>query len=177
VSAIETADLVITVGGASVGDHDHVENTRAELGIREKFHRVAIQPGKPNHFGIAPGGTPVFGLPGNPVSALVACHLFVRPALLRLQGVELSSGILPVRLAESVRKSGERALFMRGRLEVRGDGLWGVAGPRQGSHMLTGLTEANVLIELPAGAAEFNAGEIVRAHLLGPVGDFDLLGV
>jgi molybdopterin molybdotransferase len=165
-AAIEGADLVVTVGGASVGDHDHVEAARADLGLRERFHRVAIQPGKPNHFGLAPDGTPVFGLPGNPVSALVACHLFVRPALLRLMGAEPTPDTLPVRLAEPVRKPAERALFLRGRLEIRGDGLWGVAGPRQGSHMLSGLTEADILIELPSGATAHHVGDVVLAHVL-----------
>lgn len=165
-AAIANADLVVTVGGASVGDHDHVEGARTDLGLRERFHRVAMQPGKPNHFGLAPDGTPVFGLPGNPVSALVACRLFVAPALLRLQGAEPTPDALPVRLAAPVRKSAERALFLRGRLEIRGDGLWGVPGSRQGSHMLTGLTEADILIELPAGAVAHRAGEVVTAHLL-----------
>lgn len=165
-TAIDAADVVVTVGGASVGNHDHVEGARADLGIHESFHRVAMQPGKPNHFGLARDGTPVFGLPGNPVSALVACHLFVRPALMRLQGAEPTPDTVPVRLSAPVRKSAERALFLRGRLEIRDDGLWGVPGPRQGSYMLTGLTEADVLIEVPAGANTHQAGDVVTAHLL-----------
>ncbi|MBM4130342.1 molybdopterin molybdotransferase MoeA [bacterium] len=167
-AAIEGADLVVTVGGASVGDHDHVAGARADLGLRERFHRVAMQPGKPNHFGLAPDGTPVFGLPGNPVSALVAFRLFVAPALRRLQGARDLPAALPVRLAASVRATGDRALFLRGRLELRDDGPWAVPLARQESYMLTGLSDADILIEVPAGGAGLPVGASVSAHLLLP---------
>src|SRR5256885_15966065 len=79
------ADVVVTSGGVAVGPHDLVRRIEAELGVEEVFWRVAVKPGKPVSFGVA-GRTLVFGLPGNPVSTLVGFELFVRPALLALQG-------------------------------------------------------------------------------------------
>ena len=78
-------DVLVTSGGVSVGPHDLVRRIEAELGVEEVFWRVAVRPGKPVSFGVR-GATLVFGLPGNPVSSLVGCELFVRPALLALQG-------------------------------------------------------------------------------------------
>ena len=80
------ADLLVTSGGVSVGPHDLVRRIEAELGVEEVFWRVAIKPGKPVSFGVR-GATLVFGLPGNPVSSLVGCELFVKPALRALQGL------------------------------------------------------------------------------------------
>ena len=80
--ALADSDLVITAGGASVGDHDHVAGARSSLGVSELFRTIAIKPGKPNIFGLDRNGVPVFGLPGNPVSALVSFHrLVVKPRL------------------------------------------------------------------------------------------------
>ena len=83
--ALEGADVVLISGGVSVGPHDHVKGALAELGVEERFWRVALRPGKPTWFG-ARGDTLVFGLPGNPVSAMVTFLLFARPALAALQG-------------------------------------------------------------------------------------------
>lgn len=165
-AALADADLVLTVGGASAGDHDHVAAACARLGVRNRFRRVAVQPGKPTHFGLAPGGVPVFGLPGNPVSALVMFRLLVQPALLRMQGAPAAARALPARLSCAVRGAGARALFLRGTLETRDDTLWAVPHANQGSHMLTGLAAAEVLIELPAGAGRHGEGSAVVVHLL-----------
>ena len=78
-------DVLVTSGGVSVGPHDLVRRVEAELGVEEVFWRVAVRPGKPVSFGVR-DRTLVFGLPGNPVSTLVGCELFVRPAILALQG-------------------------------------------------------------------------------------------
>ena len=83
--ALESADVVVVSGGVSVGPHDHVKPALAELGVAERFWRVALKPGKPTWFGTR-GDKLVFGLPGNPVSAIVTFHLFARPALRRLAG-------------------------------------------------------------------------------------------
>ena len=80
------ADALVTSGGVSVGEHDLVRAAELELGVEEVFWRVAMKPGKPISFGVR-GETLVFGLPGNPVSALVGCELFVKPALRALQGL------------------------------------------------------------------------------------------
>ena len=83
--ALAEADVVCVSGGVSVGPHDHVKGALAELGVEERFWGVRLKPGKPTWFGVR-GRTLVFGLPGNPVSAMVTFHLFARPALRRLQG-------------------------------------------------------------------------------------------
>src|ERR1700758_4161700 len=80
------ADVLVTSGGVSVGEHDLVRAVESELGVEEVFWRVSVKPGKPVSFGVR-GHTLVFGLPGNPVSALVGCELFVKPALRALQGL------------------------------------------------------------------------------------------
>src|SRR6185436_14251165 len=86
--ALAAADVVCVTGGVSVGPHDHVKAAFADAGFEERFWRVALQPGKPTWFGVADDGTLGFGLPGNPVSALVTFQLFVRPALRGLQGAD-----------------------------------------------------------------------------------------
>jgi len=85
-AALANSDVVILSGGVSVGPHDHVKPALAALGVRERFWSVALQPGKPTWFGSLADGRLVFGLPGNPVSAVVTFSLFVAPALAGLQG-------------------------------------------------------------------------------------------
>ena len=85
-AAIDASDVVIITGGVSVGPHDHVKPALSALHVRELFWSVALQPGKPTWFGVAGDGTLVFGLPGNPVSAVVTFSLFVAPALAAMQG-------------------------------------------------------------------------------------------
>ena len=85
--ALETADVVVTSGGVSVGEKDLVKGTMLELGVEQVFWGVKFKPGKPLFFGVR-GGASVFGLPGNPVSAMVCFELFVRPALVRMMGRE-----------------------------------------------------------------------------------------
>ena len=160
-------EAVITVGGASVGDHDHVEAVRAELGVREVFNRVAMKPGKPNVFGVAPGGCFMFGLPGNPVSALVSYHQFVAPALRRLRGESTSLDLeLKAVLAAPLGKRTDRLEWVRGRLDFV-DGRF-VARPTkgQGSHMLSGLAGANALLEMPRDVRSLPVGSEVRVRLL-----------
>ncbi len=93
------SDVVIITGGVSVGPHDHVKPALAALGVRELFWSVALQPGKPTWFGVAGDGTLVFGLPGNPVSAVVTFSLFVAPALAALQGAPATRAAAPDRRA------------------------------------------------------------------------------
>jgi len=161
---LENSDLVVTVGGASVGDYDYVHDARKELGVRDIFTKVAIKPGKPNLFGLDRRKTPVFGLPGNPVSALVSFHELVKPAVLKMMGaLENDSLILPVRLDEATRKKPGRLNWLRGRLDVDGAQLTASLVTGQGSHMLSGLALADVLVEIPVETAETVAGETVKA--------------
>ena len=165
-AAIAASDLVITVGGASVGDHDHVGQARAELGVGEIFSRLAVKPGKPNYFGLK-GRVPVFGLPGNPVSALVAFHQVVKPALEIMKGYpDPQPVVLPVALATAMRKQPGRLDWSRATLGNDGTRLVGQPLTLQGSHMLSGLAAADLLLELPREAEELTAGDLVRAYLL-----------
>jgi molybdopterin molybdotransferase len=155
-------DVLVTSGGVSVGPHDLVRRVEAELGVEEVFWRVAVRPGKPVSFGVR-GQTLVFGLPGNPVSTLVGCELFVRPALLALQGAgdpgpRFSAG----RLAETVSRNPVRDDLLRARSEVTDDGV--VLSPVTGqeSHMIVRAAEADALVLVPRGEGELAAGEPVR---------------
>ncbi len=165
--AIARSDVVITAGGASVGDHDHVKDVRRGLGVRERFEVVRVKPGKPVVFGTAADGTLLFGLPGNPVSALVSFHQFVRPALARLAGRMTSdSPRFTAELTEPIRNKPGRLTWVRGRLEIR-DGRWFVRPTKgQGSHMLTGMATADVLIEVGEKSATIPMGDMVHVTML-----------
>lgn len=157
-------DLVVTVGGASVGDHDHVKSVRAGLGVTESFTRVAVKPGKPVVFGRAPGGCLLVGLPGNPVSALVSYLHFVRPLLKRLRGEDPAPPVLlELILDVPLRKPAGRLEWVRA-VTVETLGERRVRPLRgQGSHMLGGLARAEVLIRFPADRMELPAGARVQA--------------
>jgi molybdopterin molybdotransferase len=156
------ADVLVTSGGVSVGPHDLVRTVGAELGVEEVFWRVAVKPGKPLWFGVR-DGTLVFGLPGNPVSALVGFELFVRPAVLALQGAAEPGPLLEAgTLAQPVARNEARDELVRARSRLR-EGevvLEPVAG--QESHMIVRAAEADALALVPRGAGELAAGERVR---------------
>jgi molybdopterin molybdotransferase len=116
------SDLLVTSGGVSVGPHDLVRRVGAALGVEEVFWRVAVKPGKPVSFGLR-GSTLVFGLPGNPVSSLVGFELFVRPAVLALQGhADPLPRFEPGRLAAAVRRNRDRDQLVRARQRAGEDG-------------------------------------------------------
>ncbi len=155
-------DVLVTSGGVSVGPHDLVRRVEAELGVEEVFWRVAVRPGKPVAFGVR-GSTLVFGLPGNPVSSLVSCELFVKPALLALQGAATPGPLfLTGRLARAVERNPGRDDLVRARAVVDDDGV--VLQPLSGqeSHMIVRAAEANALLHVPRGEGEVGAGASVR---------------
>src|SRR3954452_20515420 len=156
-------DLLVTSGGVSVGPHDLVRAIEAELGVDEVFWRVAVKPGKPVSFGVR-GRTLVFGLPGNPVSSLVAFELFVRPAVLALQGLgEPLPRFEPGRLVAAARRTPGRDQLVRARSWAGDDGaveLEPLAG--QESHMIGSAAGADALVLLPRGEGELAAGAPVR---------------
>lgn len=156
------ADVLVTSGGVSVGPHDLVRRILAALGVAEDFWRVAVRPGKPLAFGMR-GATVVFGLPGNPVSSLVAAALFVRPALLALQGASDPRPRYEVgRLAAPLRRDAERGQLLRARIRrVEGEAtLEPLSG--QESHMIARAATADALVLVPAGAGELAAGATAR---------------
>jgi molybdopterin molybdotransferase len=154
------ADVVVTSGGVSVGRHDLVRATLAELGVEEVFWRVAVKPGKPVAFGVR-GSTLVFGLPGNPVSSLVAFELFVRPALRALQGAPPGPRFRPARLGATVRRVPGRDQLVRAVTEAEGDAV--VVRPLRGqdSHMIVRAATADALVLVPQGEGEVEAGAAV----------------
>jgi molybdopterin molybdotransferase len=156
------ADVLVTSGGVSVGEHDLVRAVERELGVEEVFWRVSIKPGKPVSFGMR-DQTLVFSLPGNPVSALVCCELFVKPAVRALQGLAeplpaYGTGLL----ATALRRNGERDEFVRARSWVEGDtvSLEPIVG--QESHMIVRSSAADALVHVPRGNGELAAGSAVR---------------
>ena len=156
------ADVLVTTGGVSVGPHDLVREVETELGVEEVFWRVAVKPGKPVSFGVR-GRTLVFGLPGNPVSTLVTFELFVRPAVLALQGASEPGPVFRIgRLAETCRRNAARdelvrARAVRARDEVRLEPVRG-----QESHMIARAATATALVFVPRGEGELAAGSAVR---------------
>jgi len=156
-------DLLVTSGGVSVGPHDLVRAIEAELGVDEVFWRVAVKPGKPISFGVR-GRTLVFGLPGNPVSSLVGFELFVRPALLALQGhADPLPRFEPGRLASAAKRNPTRDELVRARTRPGEDGAVELEPLRgQESHMIAAAAGANALVFLPRGEGELAAGKPVR---------------
>lgn len=144
-SLAETADLIITIGGASVGDHDLVGAVAAGLGMRQSFYKVAMRPGKPLMAGRLKE-VPMIGLPGNPVSALVCGTVFVQPVLRAMLGLgQMPVPRLTAPLAAPLGENGPREHYMRARL--LSDGL--VAHDRQDSALLTVLAGADALLIRP----------------------------
>jgi molybdopterin molybdotransferase len=162
------ADVLVSTGGVSVGPHDLVRRIEAELGVEEVFWRVAVKPGKPVAFGVR-DRTLVFGLPGNPVSSLVGFELFVRPALLALQGVPDPLPAFDVgRLAAPVRRNAARDELVRARTSLTPDGavLEPVSG--QDSHMIVRAATADALVLAPRGEGPLEPGTPVRYLRLAP---------
>ncbi len=157
-SLAEGADLVVTIGGASVGDYDIVGTVAQKLGMQQSFYKVKIRPGKPLMAGRM-GDALMVGLPGNPVSAMVCGHVFLLPMIRAMQGFAPSaSARLTAPLATDIRANGPREHYMRGRVE---NGKVTVFD-RQDSSLLTVLAEANALIVRPADDGPRTAGDLVE---------------
>jgi molybdopterin molybdotransferase len=164
--ALEEADVLVISGGVSVGPHDHVKPALEALGVEQRFWRVALQPGKPTWFGTRAGKL-VFGLPGNPVSAVVTFTLFVRPALAALQGAAHERGPrATAELGVDVPRNGNRDQAVRVRLQ-REDGVARAfpTGP-QGSHIITSLLKADALAVVPMGEGSLAAGTTVTLETI-----------
>jgi molybdopterin molybdotransferase len=165
-AAFERADVVVVSGGVSVGPHDHVKGALASLGAEELFWGVSLRPGKPIWFGTR-GRTLAFGLPGNPVSAMVTFQLFVRPALAALQGADPSATRTTARLDRPIARNPRREQAVRVRLAAGKDG-WRAEPTKdaQGSHVLTSMLGADALALIAPGDDDAPAGELVEVELL-----------
>jgi molybdopterin molybdotransferase len=165
------ADVLVSSAGVSVGDHDYVRPVLEKLGCRLVFWGVKMKPGYPLVFGRfeAERGPLVFGLPGNPVSALVTFELFVRPALRRMAGRRACfRPMLEATLAEPLRKSPGRAHFVRVELAREGGELRATSTGNQSSGVLRSMVLAQGLLVFPAEERELAAGARVRVLVLDP---------
>ena len=164
------ADVAIVSGGVSVGPHDHVRPALEALGAEQVFWGVALRPGKPTWFGVAerPSARPalVFGLPGNPVSAIVTFLLFVRPALAAMLGAPAPRPRTTAILGADYPKRPGRAHLIRCKLELRDDGWHATPTGDQGSHVLTSMLGAEALAIAPTEAGDLSAGERLEIELL-----------
>lgn len=164
----EGFDIVVTTGGVSVGKYDLVREVFGELGVRWIFWKIRIRPGQPVAFGIR-GRTLFFGLPGNPVSAMVTFDQFVRPAILRMCGVENPERpVVFAELAEPVDKKPGRTHILRGRVEVRDGRLVVHPAANQSSAALSVMAAANCLVFIDEHRTRLDAGEQVPVELIHP---------
>jgi molybdopterin molybdotransferase len=171
IAAVETGlggDVLVVSGGVSVGPHDHVKPAFEACGVDEVFWRVSIKPGKPLWFGRR-GDTLVFGLPGNPLSTIVCCSVFITPALRRLQGErDARPNYCAGRLTTPAQASDGRTTFLTAALRPGADGvLEATPTERQGSHMTGALGESDGFAIAPDEAGELPAGAPVDVLRLG----------
>jgi len=158
--AVDSYDMVISSGGVSVGDHDHVKGALTSVGD-VNFWKVQIKPGKPLAFGLATNGTPLFGLPGNPVSAYVCFQVFVRPALEQIQGLGAQELVGQARCTSKI-KSPSREHYVPGRVRsVDGSLEFEVTGSISSADV-TSFRGVNALAKIPAEVRVVEVGETVR---------------
>ncbi|HUN55910.1 MAG TPA: gephyrin-like molybdotransferase Glp [Smithella sp.] len=160
------ADLIISSGGVSVGDFDFVKNVMGEIGNAMHFWQVAMRPGKPLAFG-AIDGVPLFGLPGNPVSAMVSFEQFVRPALLKMQGhKKIFRDMIKAVLAQDLQKKAGFKHFIRAMVKKEKDKYVAYTTGDQGSGILKSMVTANALIVTDENETRLKKGAEVSVQLL-----------
>ena len=157
------ADILITTGGASVGDHDLVRPALEAQGAHLDFYKIAMRPGKPMFFGRL-GATRVLGLPGNPVSALIGARVFLVPLIAKLLGRNDTLRPVMATLAAPLAKNGPRDHYMRAVLETSETPPRVTPLPDQDSSLVAALARANCLLVIPANAAA--QGEGTRVSVL-----------
>ncbi|WP_169569174.1 gephyrin-like molybdotransferase Glp [Sneathiella limimaris] len=161
-SGANSADMLVTLGGASVGDHDLVQTVLGKEGLKVDFWRIAMRPGKPLMFGDLQG-TPMLGMPGNPVSSMICSYIFLYPALYALMGMKLSKPpVVPAILAHDLKENDRREDYMRARIVGEQDGLPVVElFNNQDSSLLSSLSTANCLIRREPFAEPAAKGSVV----------------
>lgn len=158
---VSEADVIVTLGGASVGDHDLVQKALTGLGMELGFWKIAMRPGKPLMFGRM-GGTRCIGLPGNPVASLVCAHLFLKPLLARLGGLPVEDGTVDAVLGAPMAANDLRQDYVRARIERTPDGLVATPFPVQDSSMLRLLADAGGLVVREPFAKPASPGDPCR---------------
>ena len=159
------ADLIVTLGGASVGDHDLIQKALGPEGFRLDFWKIAMRPGKPLIFGKL-GATPLLGLPGNPVSSLVCALLFLRPAIAAMLGTDAGAELHTAKLLRNLPANEQRQDYLRARATLRNGELCVESFDIQDSSMLSTLARSDALIVRAPNAPAANAGEPVQVLLL-----------
>lgn len=162
-SALRTSDLVVSIGGASVGARDYLRPAARALGMEFAFEKVAVQPGKPCWHARSPDGM-ILGLPGNPASAVVCAHLFLRPLLDAMLG-RPSIPFSTARLAEGA-SAGEREQYLRGRVTDRDGAAWVELAPDQDSGLQSFLAWADCLVRIRPNSVR-RPGDKVEILLIG----------
>lgn len=172
-SALSDADcdLIVTVGGASVGDHDRLKPVARSLGAELRVDGVAVRPGRPLWFGLFPDGRRILGLPGNPVSALVCAELFLAPLLAAMQGGERVSAFETATLAGRLEANGPREHYMRARLTRDQAGVRVSAADAQDSSLVSVLARSDVLIRRAPLAPAAVEGQLVEVLAVGGTTD------
>ena len=161
-----SADLIVTIGGASVGDHDLVGKVAQDFGLDRAFYKIAMRPGKPLMSGTLHGKA-FLGLPGNPVSAMVCGHLFLIPMLRKMLGQEtILPQPVPVTLGMDIGPNGPREHYMRATVTEGPEGRMIIAAERQDSALLTVLAQANALLIRPPRDPHRKKGDTLKALLL-----------
>jgi len=159
-------DILIVSGGVSVGKYDLVEKVFAEFGVEVLFDKIAMKPGKPTVFGHR-GQTYVFGLPGNPISTMVAFHMFVRPLILFLLKAENTAPkVLEAKLEAPAKCDPERAALVPALVRFDGGQYWIRPAPWKGSSDLVGLSRANALIMIPRRSGTLESGQNAQFLLM-----------
>jgi molybdopterin molybdotransferase len=157
------ADLIVTIGGASVGDYDLVKPALASLGLILSVESIALRPGKPTWSGRLPDGRRVLGLPGNPASSLVCAELFLRPLLAALTGAPAHRRLVPTRLAIPLPAGGPREHWMRALLSTDPEGRTLVTPfPDQDSSLVAVFARADALLRRQVGAPPADLGDLVE---------------
>ena len=162
IRATEGVNIFVPVGGASVGDHDHMKPVFEALGYSPIFSKVAIKPGKPTWL-YENEDKRVLGLPGNPASAIVCAHLFLRPLLRVVQGADPAQDWLNAELDGGIPANGGRESFLRAQIYfTRGGQARVSSAPNQDSSLLRPFLEANALIHRPSNESSVSEGDLVR---------------
>ena len=162
--AINSSAIVLSTGGVSVGDYDYIEGILGELGGKILISTVAIQPGKPLTFATFPNGCIYFGIPGNPVSALVSCWRFVQMAIKKLSGLtDYQNKFLRVITRDTLKSNGQREVYLWGKIEIiEGVYQFQLAPGQHNSANLINLAGTNALAIIPQGKTTIQAGETVE---------------
>jgi molybdopterin molybdotransferase len=160
-TGLRESDLLVVVGGASVGDHDHARPALQRLGLELLVEKIAVRPGKPTWFGRANQGL-VLGLPGNPASALACARLFLRPLMEKMLGRDPETGLARARLTHALPANGPREHYLRAMVDVDQQGRQQVrAYDDQDSSLISVFAAANALIRQPADCPALEAGALV----------------